>query len=87
MRYVYTIKSATLHPTTLEFWFGNPTMKTSMKLATKHVQSILNCNRAEKIVEDKPMDSINEQRRLTYMGEEGKYKGLIIVEKHELQDF
>ena len=84
MKYVYIVKSGSLHPTKQEYWLSNSYF-TSLKVANLEHDQILKINKAEGIEDEFVFDTIGEIKRTKYVGEGGKYKALIVIEKKELK--
>lgn len=85
---VYIVKSGSLHPTTREYWL-TPSYHTSKKGALESARQTLECNRAKELVEWHKMVENDDHmlRHTDYIGEEGKYKGRLIVEWAYLNDY
>jgi len=75
---VYIVKSGTLHKTINEYWL-TPSYHTSKKGALASAQQTLEINRATDIVES-PVYGYHDIKHVDYVGEEGKYKGRILIE-------
>lgn len=78
-RKIYIVKSGSLHPTTRTYWLS-PSYYSSKEGALYCANQILDINRATDIVEFKDGLGEHELRWVDYNGEEGKYKGRVIVE-------
>lgn len=85
-RKVYVVKSGSLHPTKGEYWFTRYYFS-SKKSALKETKQILEINRAKDIVRDDRTIEVSPEMLefVDYVGEEGRYKGRIIVEWFELR--
>jgi len=91
MKYVYVVKTGSQHKTLLDYWFSN-SYHTSKKGALQCFNNILDVNRAKEIdITDSPWNleqfQQGEFKRADYVGEEGKYKGRIIIEKYYLNGY
>lgn len=84
MRNLYVVKSGTVHKGTGKVYFGCSRFFTSHRKARLEMNDILTVNRGKAIKDEVPMETIGELKRLTYLGEEAKYKGVIIIERHIL---
>ncbi len=79
-RKIYIVKSGSLHRTENKYWL-TPSYYSSKEGALHCAKQILDINRATDIVEKSlQLQSEHEIRWVDYNGEEGKYKGRIIVE-------
>jgi hypothetical protein len=80
-RKVYIVKSGSLHKTTLEYWL-TPSYHSSKKGAMHSANQTLEINRAKEVQKEVFPVDIWEKTLFSadYVGEEGKYKGRIIVE-------
>jgi hypothetical protein len=78
---VYIVKSGTLNKSTNQYWF-TPSYWSSKKRAMQEFESILKINRAKDAHENEEWVKVDDHclREVTYTGEEGKYRGRIIVE-------
>lgn len=87
MRYVYVVKSGAYNSYADGYQFGT-SYCSSVKMAEYELNQILDINRASEIEEDKWMAKDNDVLRFVdYVGEEGKYKARIIIEKRELKQY
>jgi hypothetical protein len=84
-KYVYVVKSGTLSGT--QYYFSMARYFTSKVGAKREIKNILHCNRAKDITNEAIWETINEIQKIKYVGEEGKYKAMVIMEKHELRTF
>lgn len=75
---IYIVKSGSLHPTLNTYWL-TPSYYTSKAGALHCANQILKVNRAKEIRDEKTL-SEHELKWVDYIGEEGKYKGRVIVE-------
>jgi hypothetical protein len=83
MRYVYVLKSGTLHPTTKTYWL-TPRYYSSRKLAEREFKQVLEVNQAESI-EDTVFNVCDDTlKSVDYIGEQGKYKARLILERQIL---
>lgn len=84
MRFIYKVRTGSLHPTLLEYWFTDYYYSSKAKAETA-IAEILEINMADAVreVDDSPYkDTILS--KLKYSGEFGKYEGMIVLEKIEL---
>jgi galactose-1-phosphate uridylyltransferase len=86
MRYVYVVKSGAYNSYADGYQFGT-SYCSSVKMSEHEVKQILAINRASEIKEDTDWIARdnNVLRFVDYVGEEGRYKARIIVERHELK--
>jgi len=79
-RKIYIVKSGSLHRTENKYWL-TPSYHSSKEGALHCAKQILDINRATDIVEYRDTSlGEHELRWVDYNGEEGKYKGRVIVE-------
>jgi len=85
MRYVYVVKSGSLNGFTNQYSF-TPRHFSSKKSAEFELNQILEINRAKDVVSQDAYirHDVTLLKFIDYIGEEGKYKGRVILEKHEM---
>lgn len=89
MKFIYKVASGVLNNYNREYWFTNSYF-TSVKKAELEIKQILEINQAESIVtsskETNPSTFNGEElKRVYYIGEQGRYKALIILTKLEIR--
>jgi len=86
MRYVYVVKSGAYNSYADGYQFGT-SYCSSLKMAEYELNQILDINRGSEIEEDTEWVARdnNVMRFVDYVGEEGRYKARIIIERHELK--
>lgn len=89
MKFIYKVASGVLNNYNKEYWFTNSYF-TSVKKAELEIKQILEINQADAIdttTEPNNKSTFNgeELRRVYYIGEQGRYKALIILTKLEIR--
>ena len=87
-RKIYIVESGSLHKTLNQYWL-TPSYHTSKKGALASAKNTLEVNRAKDLVEwDESVEVDDKLLQMTdYNGEEGKYKGRIIVKWDYLNEY
>lgn len=85
MRYVYVVKSGSLNGFTNQYVF-TPRHFSSKKSAEFELNQILEINRAKDVVSQDAYVRNDDTllKFVDYVGEEGKYKGRVILERYEM---
>ena len=85
MRYVYVVKSGSLNTFTNQYVF-TPRHFSSNKKAEFEFKQILEINRAKDVVSQDAYVRNDDTllKFVDYVGEEGKYKGRVILERYEM---
>jgi hypothetical protein len=88
MKFIYKVASGVLNNYNQEYWFTNSYF-TSQKKAELEIKQILEINQAEAIdITTEPNHTGfngKELSRTYYIGEQGRYKALIILTKVEIR--
>ena len=88
MKYVYVIKSGSLNKATNTYWFTT-SYHSSKKLAKLELAQSLEINRAKNTVINEHSIKYDEHilNFVDYIGEEGRYKGRIILEQQKVNSY